>query len=95
MKHASADKRRRGDGQWLAWGASALLMVILSPQIFGGATLIFEAFLKDDIGDRDYAELLVYPIFALCLMTGFFAFALLLRFTPKVGLLAFLRSKAR
>lgn len=90
-KRPSNTNARRGDGQFFAWALSALLMVIISPAIFQVATSIYNANLEDHLWRYDYAELLVYPVFALCMVTGFYAFALVLRFVPKFGLLAVIR----
>ena len=95
MKKPSQTSPRRGDGQWLAWAASGLLTFILSGWYFGVARMIYESFLADDLWRYDYAEFLVYPIFALCLMTGFFGSALLMRMLPQIGFIAFLRSTFR
>ena len=95
VKKSSPEQRRRGDAQWLAWGFSGLVMVVISPKLFGLAAEIFETFLEDDLWKYDFAEILIYPIFVLCLITGFFALALLLRFIPQIGILAVLMRKVR
>lgn len=85
-KRSPTARDPRGDGKWIAYGASMLLMFAFFPWLHRLAISFYRSFIEAYVYRFEYADILVYPVLACILVVFFFGVSLVITFGSRMGL---------
>ena len=83
---------KRGNGEWLAYGISGLIVFIATPFLWRVSETLFYAVIAPQMGD---VRLLAFGAFALVMAIAFYGLVVMLMLTPRLVLFKIIKGKLR